>query len=222
NFAAFAAFFLINNTRNGFVFASQTLVPVMLATAIRDSRRAIAILLPLVLLNVGVGVADIHRRGAHGANDPLLSEVRFFETTLGPRDVLLVPGRLYAEVLYLSHFNIIEVSAEASRPAADVPLVHPGPMLRARIAWWLDHGGRVYYALGDDTTDFTGDVGGAQKARQIFWRSELTARERAPALQALRTAVEAYGLEIGRAVVSPRGERYAEVRLREIPSSAAI
>jgi len=216
NFAAVTGFFLINNTHNGFNFASLTLVPVLLAVTIRDSWVGLAALVLLAVPGTDNNIIRIVNSGAQGANDPQLAEVRFLQTLLGPRDVLITPGSPFPEMLYLSHVNVVELSAAApSHPAAEVPVVRPGAVLRARIAWWLAHGARVIYALGDESTDFTGDVTGAEKEHQIFWRPEIAARERAPALRGLRVALEAAGLEVREGLASPRGCRYAEIRLRE-------
>jgi hypothetical protein len=94
-------------------------------------------------------------------------------------------------------------------------VLKPGETLRARVAWWLGNGSRVLYALGDESTDFTGDVSGAEKESQIFWRSETAARDRGPMLRALRAGVESSGIELRETLTSPRGHRYAEVGIRE-------
>ena len=219
NFAAIAGFFLINNTHNGFIFASLTLLPVLLAVGLRNSWIGLAALIiaatPGTRYNIERGI----RAGVSGANDPQLAEVRFLEQALGPRDVLLTPGSPFPEIFYLSHLNVFETSLGGStHQGNEVPVLNPGAPLRARVAWWLGHGTRVFYALGDDSTDFTGDVSGAEKEHQIFWRPETAARERAPALQKLRAALEASGLELRDGVISPRGQHYAEVQL---PDSAA-
>jgi hypothetical protein len=218
NFAAIGGFFLINNAHNGFIFASLTLVPVLLAVVIRGSWIGLAILVFVAWPRTYENVVRIVRSGEYGANDPQLAEVRFLQELLGPRDVLLTPGAPFPEMLYLAHLNILEVSAGGSSHGDfEVPVVYPGAVLRARIAWWLAHGGRVYYALGDESTDFTGDVSGAEKERQIFWRPESVARERAAKLRELRTALEASGLDVGGGRRSPQGKSYAEIQLRESP-----
>jgi hypothetical protein len=222
NFAAIAGFFLINNTHNGFIFASLTLVPVLLAVGLRESWVALAALVVLAVPGTRENIHRVLQAGAAGANDPTLAEVRFLEQTLGRGDVLLTPGSPFPEMLYLSHLNALEVSlGDPTHNGTEVPLLHPGDVLRARVAWWLSHGSRVFYALGDDSTDFTGDVGGAEKEHQIFWRPETAARERAPVLREIRAALERSGLEIVDGLVSPRGEHYAEIRLRERDAAVA-
>jgi hypothetical protein len=216
NFAAIAGFFLINNTHNGFIFASLTLVPVLLAVGLRGSYLGLAALVILAVPGMRDNAHRMLQAGTAGANDPQLAEVNFLEQTLSPRDVLLTPGSPFPEMLYLSHLNSLEVSLDKpTHPGTEVPLLHPGAVLQARVAWWLTHGSRVFYAFGDDSTDFTGDVGGAEKEHQIFWRPETAAHERAPALRKIRAALEASGLRLSDAVVSPRGERYAEIELNE-------
>jgi hypothetical protein len=97
-------------------------------------------------------------------------------------------------------------------------VVEPGPELRARVAWWIGHGARVYYALGDAASDFEYDVSGAQKMRQIFWRPEARGHERAAELDKLRAALQASGLALRDGPISPGGQRYVELHF---PSPAA-
>jgi hypothetical protein len=212
NFAGIAGFFAINGSHNGFIFASTALAPVLLATALHGSYLGLAAVLYLAVPGTVENVHHMLQAGAQGANDPQLAEVRYLEQTLGPRDVLLTPGSPFPEMLYLSHLNVFEVSAnESTHSGSEVPVVHPGPTLQARIAWWRAHGSRVFYALGDDSTDFAGDISGVEKEHQIFWRPETAARDRAKALQAIRTALEASSLEARDGLVSLRGEHYAEI-----------
>ncbi len=222
NFAAIAGFFLINNTHNGFIFASFTLIPVLAAVTIRGSWVGLAALIALAASPTRDNVQHILAAHLQGENDPQLAEARFLDNLLQPRDVLLTPGTPFAEMLYLAHLNMFEVSTgkPAREGGPEVPVLRPGPVLRARVVWWLAHGGRVFYARGDDSTDFSGDVTGAEKEQQIFWRPETAARERAPVLDGLRAAIEACGLGLQDGVTSPRGKRYAEVRLED--SSAPV
>ncbi len=216
NFVGIAGFFLINNAHNGFIFAGFTFVPVMIGAAIHRSWIGLAIVLYLARPGTVDNIYRMMQSGAQGANDPQLAEARFLGHTLGERDVLLTPGSPFPEMLYLSHLNVFEVSTgEPTHRGSDVPVLHPGEALRARIAWWLGNGRRVIYALGDELTDFSGDLGGAEKEHQIFWRNEAAARERAPILRQLRAAVEASGIEMRETLVSPHGNRYAEIGVGE-------
>jgi hypothetical protein len=215
NCAGIAGFFLINNTHNGFIFASLTLVPVMMGAAIGRSWIGLVVMC-LALPGTVRNIDRMMQSGTQGANDPQLTEVRFLEHTLGDRDVLLAPGSPFPEMLYLSHLNIFEISrGEPTHRGSEVPVLHPGDALRARVAWWLANGSRVIYALGDESTDFSGDVGGAEKERQIFWRNETAAGERAPILRRLRASLEALEIDMRETLVSPRGNRYAEIGIRE-------
>lgn len=222
NFASFAGFFLINNTHNGFIFASLTFVPVMIAAMLGRSWLGLALVVCLALSGTRSNIDRMLQSGVHGANDPQLTEVRYLEQSLGDRDVLLTPGSPFPEMLYLSHLNVFEVSmGEPTQRGSEVPVVRPGEQLRARIASWVANGSRVIYALGDESTDFTGDLGGAEKERQIFWRNETAARERAPVLRELRSALEASGIEMHETLMSPRGNRYAEIRVGESATRTA-
>jgi len=214
NFAAFAGFFVINGSYNGFIFASMTVVPVLLANLARDSLVGLGALILVVFLSAGANVSRMTSAGWHGANDSQLAEVHFLRTLLGPHDVLLTPGSPFPEMLYLAHFNVAEVSlGDAAHWGTEVPVLHPGGPLSGRVAWWLSHGSRVFYAFGDTTTDFAGDVGGAEKEHQIFWRPETVARERAPELQRIRAALEASGILVREGPTSPQGKHYGEIVL---------
>ena len=130
NFAAIGGFFLINHSQNGFNFASLTLVPVLLAVVVRDSRLALAILILLALPGTASNAARFIGTATPGGTDALLAEVRFLQPTLGPRGVLLTPGSPFPEIGYLSHLNIIEVSSGApTHPAHEALVVHPGAAL---------------------------------------------------------------------------------------------
>ena len=213
---AIAGFFLINNSHNGFIFTSLSFAPVLVAVLTGDSWVAFAALLFLATSDLHTNVNRTLASGAAGSNDPQLAEVRFLEQVLGPRDVVLVPGSPFSEMLYLGHMTFFELSdGGTSSNAGEAPVVGPGPTLRARVGWWIAKGGHVFYAQGDDSSDFTGDVSGAEKGRQIFWRPETLARERAAVLQALRTGLERSGLELREGLRSPQDRRYAEVRLRQ-------
>lgn len=212
NAAAIAAFFLINNTHNGFIFASLALVPVVVAVVANDSPIAGRTLLWLAPLSMIVSLANLLTFGVGGRRDPQLDEVRFLQSTLGPRDVLIVPGALFPEMLYLSHFNVWELrETDSQEGPGDQPLVRPDATLAARIELWRSHGSRVLFALGDDTADFVGDPVGAAKERQIFWRPETLGRERAPKMEGLRASLQEAGIRIGAGPVSPQGYRYAEL-----------
>lgn len=217
NFAGIAGFFLINNTHNGFIFTSLTLIPVLLAVAVRDSRVLLALLALLTIPEAARNLTSIYRLGDE---DPLLGEVRYLQRALGRRDVLLTPGTPFPEMLYLAHFNLFEVALDQpSHWSPEVPVLQPGPELRARVAWWVGHGGRVLYALGDASSDFEYDVSGAQKMVQIFWRPEARSSERGPALEKLRAALEASGLTLQDGLTSPNGQRYASIHLANAPPS---
>jgi hypothetical protein len=217
NFTGIAGFFVINNTHNGFIFASLTLLPVVSALALRYSPVLLALLAVLTVPDVGRSVVTSYRQGDR---DPLLAEVRFLHGWLGRRDVLLTPGSPFAEMLYLAHLNLFEVSLDKpTHPSPEVPVLHPGAELQARVAWWRAHGGRVFYALGDESTRFTDDVPGAEKRVQIFWRPEAEAPARAQQLAEVRAELEGSGLVLRDAATSPGGQRYAEI---DLPPSSPI
>jgi hypothetical protein len=222
NFAAVSAFFVINGTRNGFIFAALTLVPAWVAVSIRDSWIAVAALAAVMLPGTAAHVQYVLANDQHGPNDPLLREVQFLQHTLAARDIVLTPGSPFPELFYLSHLNVLEVAAEEpTHPGTDSPVVRPTSVLRDRIGWWLAHGSRVFYAVGDRATDFVGDVSGAEKGRQIFWRPETAASQRGAALDAMRAALEGIGLSFGDEITSPNGERYALVQVADAGTNGA-
>ena len=221
NLLTISGFFLINNTHNGFNFAAYALIPALAAVVFGRSQLLLVLLLVLAVPNLRANVMAMVGSGFGGANNPLLAETRFLQETMGTRDILLVPGSPFPEVLYLSPLVLFELAdGSTDRSMGDVPVLEITPALRARIGWWLGNGRRVFLAMGDETTDFTGDVNGAEKEKQIFWRPELEARERAPRLQAVRDALGAQGIEIHGGIQSPRGQQYGIVQLNEAPTAA--
>ena len=210
-FGAVAGFFFINNTHNGFIFASLSLFPIVVARSVSRWGGARWVLGATPLLAVPLA-AQAALAGMNRFKDPLLAEVRFVESTLGPRAVLLVPGCAFAEVRLLSGLNAFEVQLQGMSPGDCVlPRAQVGEVLRARVRSWQDHGVRVVLAYGDEVHDFNDDANGQEKAVQLFWRPELAAKDRAPRLQAVRSALVSAGLRLGEPIVSPRGARYAEV-----------
>jgi hypothetical protein len=193
----------------------------VLATRI-ERGRVVFFALASVSTIVLAGGAFLRMRGAGGfATDPLLSEVRYLASRLGPKDVVLTPGCPFPEMHYLAPMNLVEVRTSIVEASwCDVPHACVDHTLRDRVDWWTANGSRVLLALGDDVTDFGGkdtgpDASGAEKRRQIFWDPRLAARERAPRLAALRAAFDATGLALGSVITSPGGERYAEVQPRD-------
>jgi hypothetical protein len=211
-FAMFGAFFLINNYRNGFVYASLALFPLVVAQAASRAPWARVALVAAAVCAVSFAALRTLHAGMNRFHDPLPAEVRFVESAIGERAVLLVPGCAFDELRLLSSIQVFRVQiADAPPRECALPRAHVGDVLRARVRSWQEQGVRVFFAFGDEEHDFTGDANGAEKAVQLFWDPVLDARSRAPKLQAVRSAFAASGLRLGAPFVSPRGDRYAEV-----------
>jgi hypothetical protein len=224
-FAVVGAFFLINNTHNGFVFASLALVPTLfavLASRLRFGRPVFlaAALMPVIGLS---SMASLGLGGARGDHDPLLVEVQYLRKQIGPKDVMLTPGCPFAEMQYAAPMNFIELRDDgAEDTTCQAPHACIDGTLHDRVDWWTANGGRVWLAMGDETTDFAGnnDTGadnpnGAEKARQIYWDPRLRVSERARHLAEMRAALDAAGLSLGTVITSPGGKRYSEVLSRK-------
>jgi hypothetical protein len=210
-FAAVAGFFFINNTHNGFIYASLSLLPLVVARA--GSRAPWARGLLAVTPFFAVPLAAVHSLGGMDRfHEPLPDEVRFVEKALGPRAVLLVPGCAFGELRLLSALHVFRVQIEPTDSRdCSLPRAEAGGVLRARVRAWQDEGVRVFLAYGDEERDFAGDANGEEKAVQLFWSPELAAKERAPKLRAVRASLVTAGLRLGEPFVSPHGARYGEV-----------
>ena len=144
--AALALFFLLNNTKNGLVYASLLPLCFPLAfAASRDAwlRRLFVLAAGLTLLLPVRSELTLSRD-----RDPVMVETQFLARALGPADLLVLPARPVPELLYLRRFNVLE---EAS-PAAAVPQ-GPNPRLapdelRRRVDAALGRGRRVLLFLG--------------------------------------------------------------------------
>jgi hypothetical protein len=218
-FGAVAGFFLVNNNRNGFIYAGLALLPLLVARAASRgtwTRRALG-LTPIVSVPLAVSAA---LSGTHRFNDPLPAEIRFVESTVGPRAVLLTPGCAFSEIRLLSQISVFQVEVPgASVHGCPFPWAEAGEVLRSRIRSWRDQGVTAYYAYGDEERDFSGDANGREKDVQLFWSPELVAKERAPRLQAVRAALASAGLRLEPPFVSPHGARYSKVTAEGAPGS---
>ena len=220
NLGVLGAFFLINNTHNGFVFASLALAPALIAVVASRLRNGRIVFLGLAsVLAIGMAFVAKDRIVATPgvvSRDPVLAEVQFLDARMRPKDVILTPGCPFPEMQYLTPLNLVELrSSGVGADSCQVPYACVDRTLRDRGDWWTTHGSRVFMALGDETTNFTSDEDWGEKRRQIFGDPWLTASERAPHLASVRSAMEAAGLLIGSVMLSPGGQRYAQVRPAE-------
>jgi hypothetical protein len=216
NFAGFALFFLVLNSRNGFIFAALALAPPLLVLPAARSRAALlALALALPPLLAVVAVVE-SRGGITQGHDPILREQRFLASLLGPRDLVLTPGCPFPDVRYFAPLNLVAISPAAPL-RCESPSLRIGDVLRARVQWWSAHGSRVFLALGDQSTDFAVDVSGDEKQHQIFWTPQLGAQERRSSATTLRASLDSAGLRLGAVHDSPGGERYLEVSARDLP-----
>jgi hypothetical protein len=203
--AAFGAFFVINNTRNGFVFAGLLwLAP---ALAIMVARMD-----PGGFAGAALAAALIFLSGVQSfsfANEPFLAEARFLSEQVGKRGVLLVPGCPYPELSYLSGLSILALW-DASIPSPQ-RCPSPGAPLDAGLVGRLrepsDPGAPVLLALGSNVSVFDADVSEAIKWRQIFspWRAAGADQAR------LEASMLAKLPKIKGIAVSPNGWRYARL-----------
>ncbi|MBI5209584.1 MAG: tetratricopeptide repeat protein [Elusimicrobia bacterium] len=204
NLLAFAAFFLINNTSNGFIFAGLLLLPLPLALAAAEPRLR-RLFVPASLAALAWSALCLPRHTMARSNDPMLAEVRSLESLLGPRDVLLLPGSPYPEALYLRHFNILDIGDwDDGPPFPEVPRARPGPGLLERVDSYLRRGRKVFFSAGD--VDFLPalTLHGAWKDRQVFMPAKLAPGDRKEEAAGL---MRLFGsrFELAAAGRSPRG-----------------
>jgi hypothetical protein len=214
-FGGFAGFFLINNTRNGFVFASLALVPVALARLVAGTRWLVWAVLPFALVSVASGALRALDSGGAADRDPMHVETRFLGSVLGTRDVLIVPGCPHPELFYLRHLNVLGVSVRPARGddrGCDTPIVLADEAFLDRIHWYQAHGSRVLLSEGDPDRDFEGDRSGAEKERQVFHGPGYRAADRRALASRVRALLRTrFVVEPG--PESPQFRTYLEVRL---------
>jgi tetratricopeptide (TPR) repeat protein len=198
--AAFAAFFILNNSRNGFVFASLLSAPLIVclaASRMSGWKRWAPIALASALTFAGL---------REPASDPLLSESRFLTSALGRDGVLLVPGCPFPELTYFDPIHVLSLAASS----CDAPL-EDLKSLPERLAFYRLRGRTVLLALGSGDAEAEKDPFGALKHRQCF-RPDGRNADR---LEAQAAAALGAGAEPLR---SPQGWRYLRLGA---PSSAA-
>jgi hypothetical protein len=216
--AAFAAFFLINNSQNGFVYSSWlALAPAALAAP-----------LPWAA-SVAVGAAGLSAAAvaaAHGlsdaaAQDAQFVEARFISRLIGPRGLLVVPGCPAGELFYEGTFPVLDIGPTPASDLCQAPYsAQPAPRLERTLA----AGRRVWVSFGDLETDFAGDLSGTQKQYQVFENNLLKAAERRELARSERAALERSFRLLG-PTLSPAGRPYWELRPRRrlpaLPSAPA-
>jgi|GEM_PF-4720301 len=205
--AAFAAFFLINNSQNGFVYSSV----LALAPA------AVAVPLPWAA-SAGAGAAGLSAAvvaAARGlsdgpAEDAQFVEARFISRLIGPRGLLIVPGCPAAELFYEGAFPVLDIGPAPTQGLCQAPYsAQPTPRLERTLA----AGRRVWVSFGDLETDFAGELSGVQKQHQVFETPLLKAEQRRTLARFRRAALER-SFRLHGPLFSPAGRPYWELRAR--------
>lgn len=210
---AFAAFFLINNSQNGFVYSSV----LSLAPA--------AVMAPLPwAASVGLAAAGTAAAAVGAArglpdswkDDAQFVEARFISRLVGPRGLLAVPGCPAQELFYQDFFPVLDIGpAPSPEPCLAPYSAQPAPRLERALA----AGRRVWVSFGDLDTDFDGDLSGVQKLHQVFETPMLRAEERRRFARERRAALERTLLLSGPAL-SPAGRAYWELTpRRKLPAA---
>jgi tetratricopeptide (TPR) repeat protein len=150
--AAFAAFFALNNSQNGFIFSSLLLAPVAVALEFSRRRR-----LGQFFAALGLWLAAGAARGALDSaacpdsnSDPRLSEASFLDRTLGKDGLLLLTGCPERELFYHASIRGVVVAEQPSAAAwntCPIPVVAADARLRARIDYYRARGSGVLLAL---------------------------------------------------------------------------
>ncbi|MBI4676599.1 MAG: tetratricopeptide repeat protein [Elusimicrobia bacterium] len=215
NFAAYSLFFLINNSQNGFVYASLLALPLLLG------RWATPGLLRWVFVPAACAAAALGSMvelPARPQKDPMRVETRFLDGLLGRGDVMVVPGCPFPETLYERRFDFLAVGDPGALGTVCVAPIHQADTLVERIAETLRQGRRVYFAAGDLGADFNsaaGDVSGAQKLRQVFWTAASgdDASLRVEAILSVRRKLDA-SFRVHCGIRSPQGWEYCGLRAK--------
>jgi len=216
-FAGFAGFFLFNNARNGFVFASLILLPVILAIGMTWTPRMVWVIAPIAACVAVAGAIDLQSTGTSADKDPMYLETLFLDDTLREQDVLVVPGCPCPELLYLKHLNVLGVTdrpAESGGRSCETPMVLPDSSFLDRLAWYRARGSRVLYTNGDVETDFGGDASGAEKSAQVFHSHSYMAQDRKN-LAGKVNAILRQRFTLNPGPMSPQARPYFELEIRD-------
>jgi hypothetical protein len=211
----FAAFFLINNSQNGFVYSS--------VLALAPAAAAAPLPWAASLAAAAAGVTAAAFSSARGlsdgpADDAQFVEARFISGLVGQRGLLAVPGCPAGELFYERFFPVLDIGPSPSPERCLAPYsADPAPRLERALA----SGRRVWVSFGDLETDFGGDLSGTQKLHQIFETPLLKAADRRRLAQRRRAALER-AFRFSGPTLSPAGRPYWELGLRrEAPRAAA-
>ncbi|MBI5624615.1 MAG: hypothetical protein HY924_12625 [Elusimicrobia bacterium] len=210
-FAAFSAFYALNNTRNGFVFASLLALPVVLAELVPVRRSHLAGFALAALALAGSGAREVLGHESSAGRDPVYREALFLSRTLGASDAVLVPGCPIPELERLSGIRLIP-AAPSGRGSHEGPHACPDrpvrPMEPGRVADLLAAGRRVLYAPappgGARDLDYVGDL----KKRQAYAPFHRSAAGQERCLAGIERVLSRFH---SREVRSPQGRVYREL-----------
>lgn len=212
--ASYTAFFLINNTQNGFMFAALLSMPLLLCVLPGIPKMWRPLAAPALLAAMSMNLPyDVPTDGPTG--DPLFTEARFLRTLIGKGDLLVLPGSPFPELMYERRFDALQ-AGDAAQPAhmSIAPVAQPEEF-KERLTDRLLLGKRVFFSAGSpDTAAATGDNGnGSQKRRQPFstWGVD-AAREAASTRVLTKSLRSSFDMDCG--LRSPQGWAYCRLRLK--------
>ncbi|MFI5360711.1 MAG: hypothetical protein ACHQ49_01975 [Elusimicrobiota bacterium] len=212
--ASYAAFFLINNTQNGFMFAAFLSVPLLLCVVdgIPQAWRPLAG--PAMITAMAISLPGA-APSAGPAGDPLFSEARFLNTLIHRGDLLVLPGCPFPELMYDRRFDALQ-AGDVAEPAqmCVVPVAVP-ELLLARLTARLLLGHRVFFSAGQHAAAAAPDAGsfGSQKSRQPFATRDVSPERQAAAVKALAQGLRSsFDMDCG--LRSPQGWGYCRLQLK--------
>lgn len=211
---SYALFFLINNSRNGFVYAALLPAPLFMGLLAGRTRLLRAASLVLAGAALALSLQDRPAMGPQG--DPLFKEAGFLGSLLKPGDILVVPGNPFPELNHRRRFNFLTVGELGEQRSSFAPRTSLDS-LRRRAA-----GGRkLYFAPGDIAAPFAEGLAddGAQKRRQVFWVRGAASPEVRAGLASLRADLERDFL-LDCSIVSEQGWRYCRLSPRRKTAAA--
>ncbi|MBI5622565.1 MAG: tetratricopeptide repeat protein [Elusimicrobia bacterium] len=209
NAVFYTLFFLINNTKNGFVYAGFLSLPFLLAGLSGPCAWAGRLLLaPAVLASAWV----FAQRGLPIGPDAdhISVEARFLQEALRPGDAVILPGCSQWPMFYDRRLNFLSMGGSSEAQACIAPVASP-ETLAPRVEAMLRSGHRVLFLSGGR---LSGEEEGTRLASHIFWVGDPSPAQRNAVISGIKARLEGtFTLEPGPR--SPQSWEYSLVRLKK-------
>ncbi|MBI4676596.1 MAG: tetratricopeptide repeat protein [Elusimicrobia bacterium] len=213
---SYGLFFLINNTKNGFVYAGFLSLPLLFAATAGGTRASRLLFPPAALVLAWMSAGRVPAVGP--GSDHIQVESRYLQGLLGRGGVALLPGCPDWALVYDRRLDFLTMGESPEQVETCIaPVVRP-EALAGRVAETLKQGRRVFLLAGGRLRE---EREGARSPSHVFWNGLAEPAERDRAMLAIRRRLEgSFAMEC--VFRSPQGWEYCRLAPKRVPTADAV